>query len=101
MHFLFLFCSGFVDLIRFLEPRYTIPNKTTFSRTIIPNQYNKVVGKLKTVIKKANYLSFTDLWSSINTTDYLVYQSLAISSTKCFAGGYSISTIISLWWWYL
>jgi len=64
--------QGFVDLINYLEPCYTIPNRITFSRTIIPQQYDKVVAKLKEVVKAANHLSFTtDLWSSINTTDYI------------------------------
>lgn len=69
---IFNFISGFVDLINYLEPRYTVPNRTTFSRTIIPQQFEKVVAKLKEVVKVANHLSFTtDLWSSINTTDYI------------------------------
>ncbi|KAE9524086.1 hypothetical protein AGLY_015451, partial [Aphis glycines] len=62
----------FTNLINFLEPRYTIPNRTTFSKTITPQQFEKVVAKLKEVVKVANHLSFTtDLWSSINTTDYI------------------------------
>lgn len=62
----------FTNLINFLEPRYTIPNRITFSKTITPQQFEKVVAKLKEVVKVANHLSFTtDLWSSINTTDYI------------------------------
>lgn len=69
---MYLFILGFVDLMNYLEPHYIIPNRTTFSRTIIPHQYDKVVAKLKKVVKVAKHLSFTtDLWSSINTTDYI------------------------------
>ncbi|KAF0700414.1 Uncharacterized protein FWK35_00035131 [Aphis craccivora] len=34
-------------LLTIWEPRYTVPNRTTFSRTIIPQLFEKVVAKLK------------------------------------------------------
>ena len=33
--------EGFTDLMRTLEPRFSIPCRTTFSRSIIPDIYQK------------------------------------------------------------
>lgn len=58
--------------MKYVEPRYTIPDRTMFSRTIIPDFYNKVSLKIMELLKNVKYASFTsDLWSSINNTDYL------------------------------
>ncbi|XP_003242294.2 zinc finger BED domain-containing protein 4-like, partial [Acyrthosiphon pisum] len=64
--------QGFKNLVKFLEHRYTIPDRTTFSRNIIPKLYLKVSQKICEIIKNMEFASFTtDLWSSNNNTDYL------------------------------
>lgn len=58
--------------MKYVESRYTIPDRTTFSRTIIPDLYTKVSLKVMELLKNVNYASFTsDLWSSNDNTDYL------------------------------
>lgn len=55
--------------MKYIEPRYTIPDRTTFSRTIIPDLYTKVSLNVTELLKNASFTS--DLWSSNNNTDYL------------------------------
>lgn len=62
--------TGFVNLINYLEPRYKIPCRTTFSRTVITDMYEKVKSEVMNRICGADWLSFTsDGWTSDNNLD--------------------------------
>lgn len=64
--------EGFRNLITYLEPRYEIPSRHSFSKTVIPNLYFKVKSKVKSILREANYISFTtDLWSTHTCEDFM------------------------------
>jgi len=67
---------GFSGLMQQLEPRYQIPHRTTFSRSIIPFIYNEtrkeVESKLSDVLQSKNKMSLTtDMWKSEANDAYL------------------------------
>lgn len=41
---------GFQTLIRTLEPKYTIPSRTTFSREIIPRLYESEKERIQKIL---------------------------------------------------
>ncbi|XP_063219191.1 zinc finger BED domain-containing protein 4-like [Bacillus rossius redtenbacheri] len=56
----------------YLEPRYTIPHRSTFSRKLIPELYNETQDKMKHSLKSVLHGSLTlDMWSSISKQDYM------------------------------
>ncbi|KAM4723059.1 LOW QUALITY PROTEIN: zinc finger BED domain-containing protein 4-like [Rhinophrynus dorsalis] len=57
----------FHQLMEAVAPRYKIPSRTIFSRTIVPSLYQSCVGLLKELLGKAGGQSVhfsTDLWSA-------------------------------------
>ena len=59
-----------------LEPRYQIPHRTTFSRSVVPSMYNEarkeVESKLSDVLQSKNKMSLTtDMWTSEANDAYL------------------------------
>lgn len=61
--------QGFVNLIKITEPKYSMPNRTTFSRSIIPELYQQTKAKVSKEITQdingATSMSVTtDLWTS-------------------------------------
>ena len=42
--------AGFRKVLKVAEPRYILPSRITFSRSIIPNMYESEVGKMKLLI---------------------------------------------------
>ncbi|CAL1529445.1 unnamed protein product [Lymnaea stagnalis] len=65
--FSFVETSAFKELLHVLEPRYTVPSRQTFSRSVIPDMYYKARTILEREISKANLLSFTtDVWTTVN-----------------------------------
>ena len=63
---------GFKRLMAAVEPRYTIPSDKYFSDTLIPDMYEKVKGKLLTIVENCSHVSITtDLWSSSSQDSYL------------------------------
>lgn len=62
--------SGFQRLVESLEPHYQIPNRKFFMDKILPEMYDRVVEKLKTLLQEANGVSFTsDIWTSDSNND--------------------------------
>jgi len=43
--------TGFTQLMHFLEPRYRMPDRTSFSRTVIPDLYKEVANNLLTEVR--------------------------------------------------
>ena len=66
-------CEGFKNLIHSMMPNYVIPNRTTFSRTIIPILYKKCKTELINLLKqKLEGVSFTtDYWSAKSGDSFL------------------------------
>ena len=67
---------GFSELMHQLEPCYQIPNRTTFSRSVVPSLYKearkKVELKLSDVLHNKNKMSLTtDIWTSEANDAYL------------------------------
>ncbi|CAL1528105.1 unnamed protein product, partial [Lymnaea stagnalis] len=59
--------TGFNQLMNFLEPRYHMPDRTCFSRTVIPDLYDEVAKNLMAELNLANSINFTsDGWTSQN-----------------------------------
>ena len=71
--------SGFINLMKFLKPKYTLPKRRYFSERVIPCIYNTALDFLHGVIRKCSYISFsTDIWSTghnmfISLTGHCVY----------------------------
>lgn len=67
--------EGFVHLIKKLDKRYQIPDRTTFSREYIPNMYDALRAKVKSELSAEveYFASTTDLWSSRTTEPYMSF----------------------------
>lgn len=65
--------EGFQRLLNNILPQYKIPGRNYFSENIIPDIYQKVVRKIKTIIAPADCISFTtDMWTcQVNKTCFL------------------------------
>lgn len=65
--------EGFRRLLNNILPQYKIPGRNYFSENIIPDIYQKVVRKIKTIIAPADCISFTtDMWTcQVNKTCFL------------------------------
>ena len=67
--------SGFKNLIRVLEPKYTIPSRQHFSETVIPELYAKISQEVKQQLN-GNYVALTtDGWTSRATESYVTITS--------------------------
>ncbi|GBP36341.1 Zinc finger BED domain-containing protein 4 [Eumeta japonica] len=73
--------EGFKRLLNNALPQYTIPGRTYFTKTIIPDMYERVVRKLKNELEMAEAIAFTsDLWtSSVNNAAFLSFTGHWIS----------------------
>ncbi|KAL7881094.1 hypothetical protein SRHO_G00033480 [Serrasalmus rhombeus] len=57
--------QGFRRLLHTLEPKYTIPSRTHFTRTVIPNLYEESKSKIVQILKDAASIAITtDGWTS-------------------------------------
>ena len=68
--------KGFKELMQQLEPRYEIPHRTTFSRSIIPTIYGEVKQQIKFKLtglqqSKSIVALTTDMWTSEVNDAYL------------------------------
>ena len=67
--------AGFKNLIRVLEPKYTIPSRQHFSEKVIPELYAIVSAQVKQELK-GNYVAITtDGWTSRATESYVTITS--------------------------
>ena len=67
--FSFVEDRGFKELMEELEPRYEIPHRTTFSRSVIPRIYKEVKEQVKSKVvdlqqRKNKVALTTDMWLS-------------------------------------
>nr|XP_004213102.1 zinc finger BED domain-containing protein 4-like [Hydra vulgaris] len=56
--------TGFNNLMNHLEPRYCMPSRKFFSKTIIPQLYMELNNKISDKLIKTDYISFSsDIWT--------------------------------------
>ncbi|KAL4491924.1 hypothetical protein ABPG72_008345 [Tetrahymena utriculariae] len=64
--------QGFVNLIRYLEPRYHIPCQGSLRNEVFPNLYTNMKQQLIFQLSKENGFSFTtDYWSNQNMKQFV------------------------------
>uniref|UniRef100_A0AAR2KWN2 BED-type domain-containing protein n=1 Tax=Pygocentrus nattereri TaxID=42514 RepID=A0AAR2KWN2_PYGNA len=64
--------QGFIQLIKKLDRRYNIPLRHYFSKTALPDMYEKAIDQLAASLACVEfYASTTDIWSSRTTEPYL------------------------------
>ena len=85
--------EGFRELMTTLDPRYELPSRVHFSKTIIPDLYASTKAKVARSLSNVKFFAgTTDLWSSVGLTPYLGYtihfideewelQSIALSTS--------------------
>ncbi|KAL7841202.1 hypothetical protein SRHO_G00248930 [Serrasalmus rhombeus] len=73
--------QGFRRLLHTLEPKYTIPSRTHFTRTVIPNLYEESKSKIGQILKDAASIAIpTDGWTSRGTQSYITITAHTINS---------------------
>ena len=66
--------SGFQKLLNVLEPRYKMPNKTTFSKNKVVKLYDATKEAVMRDLNNVDFFaSTTDMWSSHGLTPYMGY----------------------------
>lgn len=64
--------SGFKEYSNKLQPLYKIPSRKTLTTKLLPNEYNKIVTKIKNMLENVTSLSITtDIWTSDSNIAYL------------------------------
>ncbi|XP_065103982.2 E3 SUMO-protein ligase ZBED1-like [Paramisgurnus dabryanus] len=72
---------GFRRLIRTLEPKYAIPSRTHFTRTVVPTLYNECKVNVVQTLKDAETIALTtDGWTSRCTQSYITITAHTINS---------------------
>ena len=72
--------QGFRRLLHTLEPKYTVPSRTHFTRTVIPNLYGESRNKVVKVLRDAECIAITtDGWTSRGTQSYITITAHAIN----------------------
>ncbi|KAL7829121.1 hypothetical protein SRHO_G00327550 [Serrasalmus rhombeus] len=73
--------QGFRRLLHTLEPKYTIPPRTHFTRTVISNLYEESKNKIVQILKDAASIAITtDGWTSRSTQSYITITAHTINS---------------------
>lgn len=62
--------QGFREVIKYIEPGYNIPSRTTIT-THVEASYVRKKAELKTQLATANVALTTDCWTSLNTESYI------------------------------
>ena len=64
--------EGLTQLLKVLEPRYSLPIRRHITETIIPQLLKDITDKLKLELAVVNFFSFTtDIWSTDISHDSL------------------------------
>lgn len=63
---------GFKNFVNVLDPRYTLPSKTTIRNKLIGDMYDSIKKKLLSELNNVKFVAITaDLWSSRNSEGFL------------------------------
>ena len=72
--------KGFQHMVKTLEPRYSLPGRTYFTTTLIPQMYEESVLKVKAALSSARVVALTtDGWTSRATESYVTVTSTHIT----------------------
>ncbi len=72
---------GFRQLLHTLEPRYTIPSRAHFTRTVVPTLYKEAKVKVVQTLKEAESIAITtDGWTFRCTQGYITITAHIINS---------------------
>ena len=64
--------EGFIDFVRVLDPRYTLPSRRSVMRSLLPEKYESVKAKILSSLSDTKYVALTtDLWTSCQTEGFL------------------------------
>ena len=73
--------QGFRRLLHTLEPKYTIPSRAHFTRTVIPKLYAESKSKVVQILKDAESIAITtDGWTSRSTQSYITITAHTINN---------------------
>jgi len=71
--------EGFRNFLKVLDPRYTLPSRTTLQNVQMQNIYPEMTVKLQTILVKVDQCAITmDCWTSKANTGYLTITVLFI-----------------------
>ncbi|GFY46170.1 zinc finger BED domain-containing protein 4 [Trichonephila inaurata madagascariensis] len=73
----------FINMVKVLNPRYSLPERKHFTATAVPKLYNEVRDKIRqelSLIKKDTISVTTDCWTSIANTPYITITVYFITS---------------------
>ena len=63
---------GFKKLVSVLEPRYNMPSRVHFSKTVVPNLYDEVKSEVQSDLRWASHVALTSNgWTSRATGSYV------------------------------
>lgn len=70
--FNFVESEGFINLMKVVSPKYTVPNRKYFSDKLVPIYYNKATKKLQDRLDSCPSMAITtDIWTSKGGHDYI------------------------------
>ena len=73
--------QGFRRLLHTLEPKYNIPSRTHFTRTVVPKLYKESKTKVVQILKDAESIAMTsDSWTSRRTQSYITIAAHTINN---------------------
>lgn len=73
--------AGFIELIKYLDPRVSLPCRATLANSLIPNEFMKAKAALLQELKNISYIALTtNLWSSRTMQAYMTVTSHFIDS---------------------
>ncbi|CAH1725642.1 unnamed protein product [Aphis gossypii] len=56
---------GFIEYTKILQPLYSIPSRKVLTSKLLPQEYNVIILKIKSILLNVNDLSITtDMWTS-------------------------------------
>jgi len=73
--------QGFRRLLHTLEPKYTIPSRAHFTRTVVPTLYKESKANVGQTLNEAESIAITtDGWTSRSTQSYITITAHVINS---------------------
>jgi len=63
---------GFIEYTKKLQPLYSIPSRKVLTSQLLPQEYNVMLLKIKSILQNVNDLSITtDMWTSDSNKSYI------------------------------
>ncbi|KAL4141795.1 hypothetical protein QTP88_004363 [Uroleucon formosanum] len=63
---------GFIEYTKKLQPLYSIPSRKVLTSKLLPQEYNAILLKIKSILLNVNDLSITtDMWTSDSNKSYI------------------------------